>query len=149
MNFHESAPIACHNAFVYRRAHRALLRCPSAAQASVSVHDERASASRRVRSVSVGPISASLTDALSCPSSSLVELVEAVRSLPDGRPRDRTVGGMLRERRGTCSTKHLFLAEVLGERFPKTRRRSFIASIGWITIAPGSCSGPRSPTWSR
>lgn len=99
--------------------------------------------------MSVGPISASLTDALSCPSSSLVELVEAVRSLPDGRPRDRTVGGMLRERRGTCSTKHLFLAEVLGERFPKTRRRSFIASIGWITIAPGSCSGPRSPTWSR
>lgn len=71
--------------------------------------------------MSVGPISASLTDALSCPSSSLVELVEAVRSLPDGRPRDRTVGGMLRERRGTCSTKHLFLAEVLGERFPETR----------------------------
>ena len=27
---------------------------------------------------------------------------------------------MLRERRGTCSTKHLFLARTLAERFPKT-----------------------------
>jgi hypothetical protein len=27
---------------------------------------------------------------------------------------------MLRERRGTCSTKHLFLAEALAERFPET-----------------------------
>ena len=28
--------------------------------------------------------------------------------------------GMLRERRGTCSTKHLFLAQALAERFPET-----------------------------
>jgi len=28
---------------------------------------------------------------------------------------------MLRERRGTCSTKHLFLAEALAERFPETQ----------------------------
>jgi len=27
---------------------------------------------------------------------------------------------MLRERRGTCSTKHLFLAQALAERFPET-----------------------------
>jgi hypothetical protein len=27
---------------------------------------------------------------------------------------------MLRERRGTCSTKHLFLAQTLAERFPET-----------------------------
>ena len=27
---------------------------------------------------------------------------------------------MLRERRGTCSTKHLFLARTLAERFPET-----------------------------
>jgi len=27
---------------------------------------------------------------------------------------------MLRERRGTCSTKHLFLAQALAERFPDT-----------------------------
>jgi hypothetical protein len=51
---------------------------------------------------------------------SLVELVEAVRALPYGRPSDRTVAGMLREHRGTCSTKHLFLADVLAERFPET-----------------------------
>jgi hypothetical protein len=43
-----------------------------------------------------------------------------VRALPYGRPSDRTVAGMLREGRGTCSTKHLFLAEELAERFPET-----------------------------
>ena len=53
----------------------------------------------------------------------LRELVEAVRSLPYGRPGERTVEGMLRERRGTCSTKHLYLARVLAERFPHTRPR--------------------------
>lgn len=50
----------------------------------------------------------------------LVDLVESVRRLPYGRPSDRTVEGMLRERRGTCSTKHLFLAKELAERFPET-----------------------------
>jgi len=43
-----------------------------------------------------------------------------VRALPYGRPGDRTVEGMLREHRGTCSTKHLFLARMLAERFPET-----------------------------
>jgi hypothetical protein len=47
-------------------------------------------------------------------------LVESVRCLDYGRPSDRSVEGMLRERRGTCSTKHLFLAEALKERFPGT-----------------------------
>jgi orotate phosphoribosyltransferase len=51
---------------------------------------------------------------------SLIELVEAVRALPYGRPRERTVEGMLREGRGTCSTKHLFLVRTLAERFPET-----------------------------
>ncbi len=60
-------------------------------------------------------------DALFAPDASLVELVEAVRALPYGRPSDRTVEGMLRELRGTCSTKHLFLAQVLAERFPETK----------------------------
>ncbi len=53
-------------------------------------------------------------------SSSLLDLVEAVRAIPYGRPSDRTVEGMLRERRGTCSTKHLFLVQALEERFPET-----------------------------
>lgn len=51
---------------------------------------------------------------------SLVDLVESIRQLPYGRPGDRTITGMLRERRGTCSTKHLFLARSLAERFPTT-----------------------------
>jgi hypothetical protein len=43
-----------------------------------------------------------------------------VRALPYGRTSDRTVEGMFRERRGTCSTKHLFLANALARRFPET-----------------------------
>lgn len=49
---------------------------------------------------------------------SLVELVEAVRTLPYGRPTERSVAGMLREGCGTCSTKHLFLAQAIGQHFP-------------------------------
>lgn|SRR5262249_40620622 len=60
-------------------------------------------------------------DPLLAPDSSLVDLAEAVRALPFGRPRDRSVAGLLRERRGTCSTKHLFLAHALVERFPETK----------------------------
>jgi orotate phosphoribosyltransferase len=51
---------------------------------------------------------------------SLVEIVEGVRALAYERPGERTVKAMLRERRGTCSTKHLFLAETLADRFPET-----------------------------
>jgi orotate phosphoribosyltransferase len=59
-------------------------------------------------------------DALYADDAALLDLVEAVRALPYGRPTDRTVEGMLRERRGTCSTKNLFLARRLAERFPET-----------------------------
>ncbi len=52
--------------------------------------------------------------------SSLVELIEAVRALDYGRPSDRSVEGMLSERRGTCSTKHFYLAQELAERIPET-----------------------------
>ncbi len=77
------------------------------------------------RKIGVAPerdprIYAHAIDALLSPDSSLVDLVEAVRVLPYGRPSDRTVEGMLRERRGTCSTKHLFLARVLADHFPET-----------------------------
>lgn len=47
----------------------------------------------------------------------LVSLIEAVRALPYGRPRERSIAGMLHERRGTCSTKHLHLANELRRRF--------------------------------
>ncbi|HEX3392799.1 MAG TPA: hypothetical protein VHS55_09565 [Solirubrobacteraceae bacterium] len=63
---------------------------------------------------------ACVIDALLAYDSSLIDMVEAVRTIPYGRPTDRTVEGMLRERRGTCSTKHLFLAQALAERFPDT-----------------------------
>lgn len=63
---------------------------------------------------------AARSDPLHASEASLEELVEAVRALPYGRPTDRTIDGMLRERRGTCSTKHLFLAHVLAERLPET-----------------------------
>ncbi len=59
-------------------------------------------------------------DALYSLDSSLVQLVEAVRALSYGRPSDRSVEGMLRERRGTCSAKHLFLARALAKRFPES-----------------------------
>jgi hypothetical protein len=52
---------------------------------------------------------------------SLIDLVETVRAVPYGRPSDRSVEGMLREHRGTCSTKHLYLAQQLDQRFPWTR----------------------------
>jgi orotate phosphoribosyltransferase len=55
-------------------------------------------------------------DPLVAPETSLIDLVEAVRALAYGRPSERTVDAMLRERRGTCSTKHLFLARALSAR---------------------------------
>jgi hypothetical protein len=58
--------------------------------------------------------------ALFRPDCSLVELVEAVRALPYGLPGENTVDGMLSEGRGTGSAKHLFLAQVLAQRFPQT-----------------------------
>jgi hypothetical protein len=61
-----------------------------------------------------------IVDAVVALDASLLDFVEAVRAIPYGRPNDRTVDGMLREQRGTCSTKHLFLARVLAERFPDT-----------------------------
>lgn len=51
---------------------------------------------------------------------SIIELVERVRAIPYGRPSDRTVQSMLSEQRGTCSTKHLYLAQQLAQRFPTT-----------------------------
>lgn len=74
------------------------------------------------------------SDLLRSPDASLVELVEAVRALPYGRPSDRTIEGMLRERRGTCSTKHLLLARTLAERFPDTEPR-LVHRVYWLDRA--------------
>jgi hypothetical protein len=61
-----------------------------------------------------------VTDPLLEDGCTVVELVEAVRALHYARPSHRTVAGMIRERRGTCSTKHLFLARELARRFPES-----------------------------
>ena len=57
------------------------------------------------------------------PDASLREVVEAVRAIPYGRPSERSVAGMLREGRGTCSAKHRYLYELLAARFPETEPR--------------------------
>jgi hypothetical protein len=57
-------------------------------------------------------------DPLTAANPSLVDLIEAVRRLEYGRPSERSVEAMIRERRGTCSAKHLFLAERLSSLVP-------------------------------
>jgi hypothetical protein len=44
---------------------------------------------------------------------SLWELVNAVKEIPYGRPSDRSPEGVVQEWRGTCSTKHALLGELL------------------------------------
>lgn len=46
----------------------------------------------------------------------LREIVERVRAIPYGRNDDRSPAGVVREGRGTCSTKHALLAELLCDR---------------------------------
>jgi hypothetical protein len=50
-----------------------------------------------------------------------IRMIERVRALPYGRPSERTTRAMLAESRGTCSLKHLYLAEWLAERHPELR----------------------------
>ena len=47
--------------------------------------------------------------------STSVEIVEAVRAIPHGRPRERSARGVVEDWRGTCSTKHLLLRQLLPE----------------------------------
>lgn len=51
----------------------------------------------------------------------VAELVSWVRQMPYGRPRERSVAGMLQDGRGTCSLKHRFLAAELARRYPDTQ----------------------------
>lgn len=53
----------------------------------------------------------------------LEEVVAAVQAIPYGRPSDRTVAGVLTDWVGTCSTKHVLLAELIGERWPDLNPR--------------------------
>ena len=49
----------------------------------------------------------------------LVDVVLEISRIPYGRPTDRSARGVLAEGRGTCSTKHLLLAEIVDDRWPE------------------------------
>lgn len=83
-------------------------------------------------------------DALHADDAALLDLVEAVRALPYGRPTDRTVEGMLRERRGTCSTKHSSSRAGSPNAFLRPSLRSCIASTRSIALAHKNCSALKS-----
>ncbi len=50
-------------------------------------------------------------------------VVDAVASIPYGRPSCRTPEGVLEDGRGTCSTKHMLLALVCADLFPERELR--------------------------
>jgi hypothetical protein len=52
---------------------------------------------------------------------SLRQVVNAVRAIPYGRPGSRTADGVISEWKGTCSTRHALLAQLLRERWPELR----------------------------
>ena len=54
---------------------------------------------------------------------SLCQVVNAVQAIPYGRPGARTAEGVIGEWRGTCSTKHALLAQLLAERWPESQAR--------------------------
>ena len=54
---------------------------------------------------------------------SLCQVVNAVQAVPYGRPGAWTAEGVIGEWKGTCSTKHALLAQLLGERWPELQPR--------------------------
>jgi hypothetical protein len=53
------------------------------------------------------------------------QMVNAVQAIPYGRPRSRTPDGVIREWKGTCSTKHALVMQLLCERQPELLPRLF------------------------
>jgi hypothetical protein len=49
-----------------------------------------------------------------------ISVVVAISRIPYGRPSELTANGVLDDWRGTCSTKHLLLAEIAREGWPET-----------------------------
>jgi hypothetical protein len=54
---------------------------------------------------------------------SLCQVVNAVQAIPYGRPGARTAEGVIGEWKGTCSTKHTLLAQLLREQWPELQPR--------------------------
>ncbi|MGH3203216.1 MAG: hypothetical protein ACRDP5_14345 [Streptosporangiaceae bacterium] len=53
---------------------------------------------------------------------SLRQVVNAVQAIPYGRPGARTAEGVIGEWKGTCSTKHALLAQLLRDRWPELQQ---------------------------
>jgi hypothetical protein len=51
------------------------------------------------------------------------QVIDAVHAMPYGRPAVRTPRGAVAEWRGTCSTKHALLAELVAHQWPQLRPR--------------------------
>lgn len=51
------------------------------------------------------------------------QVIDAVHAMPYGRPAVRSARGAIAEWRGTCSTKHALLAELLAGQWPQLRPR--------------------------
>lgn len=56
-------------------------------------------------------------------SCSITQVVNAVKSIPYGRPSEATAEGVVRAWCGTCSTKHALLLALVSTRWPDTRVR--------------------------
>lgn len=54
---------------------------------------------------------------------SFVDVVEAIRAIPYGRPAERSADGVVSEWRGTCSTKHALLIELVSAWWPELEPR--------------------------
>ena len=54
---------------------------------------------------------------------SLCQVVNAIQAIPYGRPESRTADGVIAEWKGTCSTKHALLVQLLRDRWPEVRPR--------------------------
>jgi hypothetical protein len=76
-------------------------------------------------------------------SADLVDVVEAIRSIPYGRPADCSAAGVVSEWRGTCSTKHALLLELISARWPDLGLR-VVHRVYRLTpaIAPFVLRGP-------
>jgi len=80
-------------------------------------------ARRTGHSVRVGALLAELEERSGITGLSLVETVLVVSRLPYARPSDRSAAGVLSEWRGTCSTKHMLLADLVHENWPERNVR--------------------------
>jgi len=71
-------------------------------------------------------------------SCSITKVVNAVKGIPYGRSSEATAEGVVREWRGTCSTKHALLSALISTRWPDTRVR-LVHRVYEITPTEARC----------